>query len=692
MKRSRKLQENGWYKKNDPSKDCDWVGEFPLARCGHSTGTYGVRGWNDEFAMQTCSACVMETQVGAFMCEESDGYDIVMSDFHPDFPPKELIDVGYVRGEGFGRDPELYDDIAEWFNTEFAAVEYEPQDLSEREKMMVGWSAVEYVEAFKAGNVTSTEYTTLMVSRMNHYRMLNAWFVTSYELSDQIIDQAEAIDEKAATEGIESVAPLYGLPVPAKGTMASVDFPGGAGVGVLDGCYSAADAALITLLKEANGVVMGKTNVPEFACSWQSANHLNGVVRSAYNTTFTVCGSSGGSASAVAAYIAPIAITEDTGGSTRCPAHANGNFGYDPARNKYPNDGNPGLTRYQDQLGTNARSFDDILLFDKAILNISAEHEAAELAVADAEVKIGFPEETFVNLNIPTAVRDLGLTTTPDRRADESMRDALEMAKSMLSSEENFEVVEDDWPTMESSTLNGETMSMLYHMIYGIEYAPGELFSRSICGETFSGQVSQWLQNFVRAFDTTVLDVIDDTRPIGASHGPGGCLIGDGLGSETHLRFCSVWQTLAPEYWNAYFDEYDLDMIITPTQFTSTQLYAENAEANGPIEILQEDGSYEIEYISGTSLSGAYHYTTFKMLHISKVTVPIGLDAEGRPISFTIWGRAMPAEEMFCDECSVTFDTEFLYKVKKVIDVLHAEGSELMRVDSTLAMGDVLAA
>jgi hypothetical protein len=46
-----------------------------------------------------------------------------------------------------------------------------------------------------------------------------------------------AIDAKAAAEGIEAVAPMYGFPVPAKGTMSSVDYPGGAGLGILDGCY-----------------------------------------------------------------------------------------------------------------------------------------------------------------------------------------------------------------------------------------------------------------------------------------------------------------------------------------------------------------------------------------------------------------------------------------------------------------------
>jgi mandelamide amidase len=69
-----------------------------------------------------------------------------------------------------------------------------------------------------------------------------------------------------------------------------------------------------------------------------------------------VGGSSGGAGSAVASYVAPICVTEDTGGSTRIPATANGNFGFDPSRGHYPNDGNPGMSYIRDQLGLNARS------------------------------------------------------------------------------------------------------------------------------------------------------------------------------------------------------------------------------------------------------------------------------------------------------------------------------------------------
>lgn len=502
---------------------------------------------------------------------------------------------------------------------------------------------------------------------------------------------AEAADEMAAAQGIESVAPLYGLPIPAKGTMASIDFPGGAGVGILDGCYAIEDAELIKMMKAAGATIMGKTNVPEYACSWQSMNHLNGVVRSSYDTSLSTCGSSGGSGSAVAAYIAPIAVTEDTGGSTRCPAHANGNFGYDPPRNKYDNTGNPGLTHFRDQLGLNARSFDDILLFDMAVLGTMDEHAAAEAMVdmmSLSNISVGFPTEVFVELNIPQAIRNMGLTSTRDRRADASMRDALATAKAMLSAD-GFTVVEEDWPTIDSSTFNA-SVNALYHLLWGIEFAPGEPFWYSICGQTMSGQAAQWNYNYMRA-RTSLVEIVEDIRGVGAGHGVSCVRNNNGKTGESELRFCGVYQTIAPDYWNMLFDMYGLDMIVTPTQFSATSTYAEKASSSIPVEFKMEDGSYEVLEDGSTGDTNSLHYSYFKMMHIPKVVIPVGLDAQGRPISLTFWGRAMPAETTFCDSCSITEDIEWLYKVKKVIASLHVDGSALARVDSAIAMLDGLA-
>ena len=78
--------------------------------------------------------------------------------------------------------------------------------------------------------------------------------------------------------------------------------------------------------------------------------------------------------------------------------------------------------------------------------------------------------------------------------------------------------------------------------------------------------------NYFLANTTTIADVIDDTRPVGVSHGPAGCFRGyNGNTGESKLRYCGVYQTLAPEFWNMYFEQTGVDMIITPTQFTPIQ-------------------------------------------------------------------------------------------------------------------------
>ena len=75
-----------------------------------------------------------------------------------------------------------------------------------------------YVSARKAGKITCETYTRALVNRMLHYQTLNAFMVTSYTLHQKIIDQAIALDAKAEAEGVDAIAPLYGLPIPVKGT------------------------------------------------------------------------------------------------------------------------------------------------------------------------------------------------------------------------------------------------------------------------------------------------------------------------------------------------------------------------------------------------------------------------------------------------------------------------------------------
>eukprot|EP00494_Astrolonche_serrata_P023345 UN23603 len=146
---------------------------------------------------------------------------------------------------------------------------------------------------------------------------------------------------------------------------------------------------------------MGKTNTPEFAGSWMTMNHKNGVARNPHDLRLSPGGSSGGSGIATTARLVPMAIAEDTGGSIRHPAHNTGIYGYDPLRNKYPNDGNSPITYFNDQLGLHGRKYNEILLLDQIITGKVEEHSNAKKLVGklkNSDIRIGFPEEYFQRL------------------------------------------------------------------------------------------------------------------------------------------------------------------------------------------------------------------------------------------------------------------------------------------------------
>jgi|EP01046_Picozoa_sp_COSAG06_P003922 Asp-tRNA(Asn)/Glu-tRNA(Gln) amidotransferase A subunit family amidase len=222
-----------------------------------------------------------------------------------DYPPREI-----------GHDPAACE---AWYHEVFGSIaplEADPS-ATPRENELARLSASEYIEMRKTGGVSCEEYAMALVKRATYYRYMNQWIYTSYDRFEKTVAAAAALDARAAAEGVESIAPLYGLCIPMKGTAAVVDFPAGSGVGVLSGYTPKQDSELTLLIKERNGVIFGCTNVPEFAANWVTANPASGHTRNPYNHAFTVGGSSGGSASAVASYMCPIAVTEDTGGSTR---------------------------------------------------------------------------------------------------------------------------------------------------------------------------------------------------------------------------------------------------------------------------------------------------------------------------------------------------------------------------------------
>lgn len=175
--------------------------------------------------------------------------------------------------------------------------------------------------------------------------------------ADEAMEQARALDAELARGHCRG--PLHGIPVALKDLVDQRGVPTTAASRVRDGHVAAADAPVTARLREAGAVLIGKTNLHEFAFGTTSEESAYGAARNPLDETRSPGGSSGGSAAAVVAGMAVAAIGTDTGGSIRIPAAACGIVGLKPTWDEIPADGVVPLCRSLDHVGPMARSVAD---------------------------------------------------------------------------------------------------------------------------------------------------------------------------------------------------------------------------------------------------------------------------------------------------------------------------------------------
>jgi aspartyl-tRNA(Asn)/glutamyl-tRNA(Gln) amidotransferase subunit A len=179
------------------------------------------------------------------------------------------------------------------------------------------------------------------------------------------LEQAEAIDKKRASG--EKLSPLAGVPIAVKDILAQKGIPTTAGSKILEGWRPPYDSTVVAKLKAAGAVILGKTNMDEFAMGSSTENSAYGTTQNPWDLTRTPGGSSGGSAAAVAAFEAPLAIGTDTGGSIRQPAALTGIVGVKPTYGAVSRYGVVAYSSSLDQVGPFARTVLDTALLHEAI-------------------------------------------------------------------------------------------------------------------------------------------------------------------------------------------------------------------------------------------------------------------------------------------------------------------------------------
>ncbi len=291
-------------------------------------------------------------------------------------------------------------------------------------------SATEAVAAMRRGDLSAEAYAAALLDRCEQDKDLNAFITLEPE---RVLESARAAD-RLLTSGAEP-GPLHGLPIPVKDSVNTKDYRTTGGTRALQDFRPAEDAELVRRLTDAGAIVMGKTNIHELSFGFTSNNLAFGAVHNPYDKSRIPGGSSGGTAVAVAARMAPIGIAEDTQGSIRVPAAMCGIYGFRPTHGRYPNQGVVPITPLFDQVGPHARNVADLALFDHVITGEAMVDAPATLA----GIRLGIAREFYfdrldsevervtdtaldelrgagvelVEADVPDLARLIGLTTVP---------------------------------------------------------------------------------------------------------------------------------------------------------------------------------------------------------------------------------------------------------------------------------------
>ena len=182
---------------------------------------------------------------------------------------------------------------------------------------------------------------------------------------DGALASAQEIDERRAAG--ESLPTLAGVPLGLKDILATKGVPTTCGSKILEGWKPPYDATVVTKLREAGIVVLGKTNMDEFAMGSSTEHSAYGPTRNPWDLDRIPGGSGGGSSACLAAFEAPLAIGTDTGGSIRQPASVTGTVGVKPTYGGVSRYGVVALASSLDQVGPCARTVLDTALLHSVI-------------------------------------------------------------------------------------------------------------------------------------------------------------------------------------------------------------------------------------------------------------------------------------------------------------------------------------
>jgi len=474
-------------------------------------------------------------------------------------------------------------------------------------------TAAEIGRGLRAGKFTSIEVTRHFLERIDHAGQLNAFITVTPERAMQDAKSADA--RIARGEG----GPLTGVPIAHKDIFCTDGVLTSAGSRMLSNFVAPYDATVVERLAAAGMVMLGKTNMDEFAMGSSNETSWYGPVRNPWDATKVPGGSSGGSAAAVAARLAPVATGTDTGGSIRQPGALTGLTGFKPTYGRVSRYGMIAFASSLDQAGVLSQSAEDAALVlaamaghdprDSTSVDVAVPDYAAGLGASMNGLRIGVIREFFGE----------GLEQGTGR----AVRTALEGFKAMGAT-----IVELSLPNLPLSVPT-------YYVV-----APAECSSNlsRFDGVRFGHRCPE---------PRDLLDMYRRSR-------------GEGFGAEVKRRIMTGTYVLSAGYYDAYYLKAqkvrslinadfhkafnEVDVLMGPT--TPTPAFAIGAKVDDPITMYLND-----IYTIGANLAG-----------LPAVSVPCGL-ADGLPVGLQIIGPHFAEQRLLAAAHAWQQETEWHRKL-----------------------------
>ncbi|MDE2726557.1 MAG: Asp-tRNA(Asn)/Glu-tRNA(Gln) amidotransferase subunit GatA [Gemmatimonadota bacterium] len=467
----------------------------------------------------------------------------------------------------------------------------------------------------QSGEVTAEE-TAREVLRLIEEKdsAINAYLAVDRE---SVIEDARDVDRRIAAG--EATGPLAGVPIAIKDAICTKGLETTCASRILEGFVPPYDATVITRLRAADAVIVGKTNMDQFGMGSSNENSGFEVCRNPLDTSRVPGGSSGGSAAALAAGTAVLALGEDTGGSIRQPAAFCGVVGLKPTYGRVSRFGIIAYGSSFDQVGPMARNVEDCA----RLLGVIAGHDpmdttsaseavpdyAANLKQGIEGVRIGVPEEYLAE----------GL----DASVKESVSRAIERMESLGARVESVHLPHTEYAVAAYYILVTAEASSNLARYDGVKYGyRGEDGGASATEATAGGSGD----------GTAARPLAPDDR-LDAMYGS---TRSGGFGLEVKRRIMLGTYVLSAGYYDAYYDkaqrvrtlikgDFDqafekVDLLVAPT--TPTTAFRIGEKIDDPLQMYLSD-----VYTVPINLAG-----------VPAISLPCGTDPDGMPIGLQIIG------------------------------------------------------